>query len=99
MTENIILQVNGTPIVLDHFVLAFIEHTVTGMLGSLKDTGSVSTLTLSIDGDLVNIVLNGKSVKTNEFASKVIKSTIYGMISPLKGVRDKINTVKIVITR
>ena len=99
MTEKTTLQVNGTPIVLDHFVLAFIEHTVIGMLGSLKDTGQVSAFTLSIEGDKVKIVLNGKAVKTNEFSSKIIKSTVFGMVSPLKGVVVPITTLKIDIAR
>jgi len=99
LTEKTTLQVNGTPIVLDHFVLAFIEHTVIGMLGSLKDTGQVSAFTLSIEGDKVKIVLNGKAVKTNEFSSKIIKSTVFGMVSPLKGVVVPITTLKIDIAR
>jgi hypothetical protein len=99
MTEKTTLQVNGTPIVLDHFVLAFIEHTVIGMLGSLKNTGLVSTLTLSIEGDKVKIVLNGKAVRTNEFSSKIIKSTLLGMVSPLKGVVGPVNNLNIEIER
>jgi hypothetical protein len=99
MTEKISLQVNGNDIVLDHFVLAFIEHTVIGMIGSLKDTGPVSTLALSIDGGKVKIVLNGKAVKTNEFSSKIIKSTVFGMVSPLKGVVGTVNNLKIDIAR
>jgi len=65
------------------------------MLGSLKDTGQVSAFTLSIEGDKVKIVLNGKAVKTNEFSSKIIKSTVFGMVSPLKGVVVPITTLKI----
>ena len=98
MTEKIGLQVNGVSIVLDHFVLSFLEHTVIGMLGSLKDTGLVSNLSLSINGDKVEIFLNGKAVKTNQFASKIVKSTVFGMVSPLKGVTD-ITNLKIEIAR
>jgi hypothetical protein len=99
LTEKTTLQVNGIPIVLDHFVLAFIEHTVIGMIGSLKNTGPVSTLALSIDGDKVKIILNGKAVSTNEFSSKIIKSTVFGMMSPLKGVVGPVNNLQIDIER
>jgi sulfur carrier protein ThiS len=98
MTEKVSLQVNGTAIELDHFVFSFLEHTVIGMLGSLKDTAPVSDLNLSIDGDKVSITLNGKAVPTNRFASKIIKSTMVGMVSPLKGV-SRVNNLQIEIAR
>lgn len=98
MTEKVSLQVNGTAIELDHFVFSFVEHTVTGMLGSLKDTEPVSNLTLSIDGDKVSITLNGKAVATNRFASKIVKSTVFGMVSPLKGV-SRVSNLQIEIAK
>ena len=98
MTQKIALEVNGIPIALDHFVQVFVEHTLTGMLGSLKNTGPVTNLSLSIEGDKVNIILNGKAVKTNQFASKIVKSTVFGMAMPLKGVNE-INSVKIEIAK
>jgi hypothetical protein len=39
-----------------------------------------------IDGDAVAIELNGKKLQTNVFASRIIKSTVAGMLAPMKGV-------------
>ena len=36
----------------------------------------------------IAIELNGKKLQTNVFASLIIKSTILGMLAPLKGVSD-----------
>ncbi len=86
MTKKAALSVNGSPIALDFFVESFVHHTVSGMIESLENTEPIRELTLSIDGDKVDVQLNGKAVATNRFASMIIKSTVFGMISPLKGV-------------
>jgi hypothetical protein len=103
MTKKVELQVNGTPIVLEHFVESFVEHTVSGMLESLEDTGTIKDLKLSMEDDKINIMLNGKHIDTNEFVNKIMKSTLYGMVFPLKGVNIKniseLQTLEIKFTR
>jgi len=98
MTRQVKLLVNDTPIPLDYFVEAFVDHTVGGMIASLEGTGEIDSLDLSLEGGKVTIVLNNTDVPANPFVSKIISSTVAGMLSPLKGV-DEINTVKITIQR
>jgi sulfur carrier protein ThiS len=88
MTRKATLTVNSAPISLDHFVEAFVHHTLDGMVASLAGTGPIRDLSLSIDAEKVEVQLNGKPVPTNAFASRIIRSTVLGMISPLKGVND-----------
>jgi hypothetical protein len=82
------LTVNEIPIQTDHFVADFIEHTISGMIESLKGAGKIKDLTLMINGDAVAIELNGKKLQTNVFVSRIIKSTVAGMLAPLKGVSN-----------
>jgi hypothetical protein len=69
-------------------VAGFVEHTISGMIESLEGTDKIKDLTLEIDSDAVAIEMNGKKLQTNVFASLIIKSTILGMLAPLKGVSD-----------
>ena len=74
------------------------EHTLSGMIKSLEGAGKIKDLTLAIDGDAVKIELNGKNLPTNVFASRMIKSTVAGMLAPLKGVSD-VKKVTVVINK
>jgi len=98
MAVNLILKVNDAPINTDHFVAGFIEHTVSGMVASLEGAGKADDIALTIDGDSVQIKLTGVDLPINEFAGRIIKSTILGMLVPLKGVKD-IKKVSIVIRK
>jgi len=99
MTRTIALNVNGTPITLDYFVLGFVDHTASGMVEALEGTEPVKSLNLSIDGDKVAINLNGKPVTINAFVMKIVKSTMLGMLNPLKGVTFPVNQVRLDISR
>ncbi len=89
MAKYIRLQVNGVEINFDRFVDSFIENTVCGMLASLDGTGLVKELNLVLDGDDIHIMLNGEDVAVNTFVRKIMKSTFFGMVTPLKGVNIK----------
>ena len=89
MAGRVYMQVNGVEINFERFVGSFIEHTVCGMLASLDDTGPVKDLDLTLDGDNIQIILNGKAVAINQFVKKIIKSTLFGMVVLLKGVNIK----------
>jgi len=80
------LLVNDAPIELDRFVRGYIDHLVGGILASLKDTGEIRGIDLSIEGDHVSIVLNGAAIPLNPFATRIIRATMAGMASSLKGV-------------
>jgi hypothetical protein len=87
MTRQINLTVNDMPINLDYFVHEYIEHVVGGIMASLRDTGEIESLKLSIDNEgQVAVNLNGADVPLKYFPNKIIKATIFGMVSPLKGV-------------
>jgi hypothetical protein len=88
MARQISLSVNGRPITVENFVLAFIDHTLAGMLESLKGTGQVRNLSLYIEGEAVAIVLNGAPLAVNDFVQKIVRSTVLGMVAPLKGVGE-----------
>jgi hypothetical protein len=80
------LSVNDAPIALDNFVRGYIDHVVGGILASLKGTGVVKGVDLTIEGDQVSIVLNDAALPLNLFANRIIYNTLVGMISPLHGV-------------
>jgi hypothetical protein len=90
--------VNNLPIELDYFVLAFIDHTIAGMLESLEGTGKMQSADIALEGDKTTVIVNGAVVPINPFVSKIIKNTIAGMVSSLKGV-GQIDKVSINIKR
>jgi hypothetical protein len=85
-TGQIRLSVNDTTITLDKFVQGYIDYVVGGILASLKGTGVVKGVDLTIEGDQVSIALNDKALPLNPFATRIIYNTLVGMISPLHGV-------------
>ena len=96
MTKQINLYVNDISIQLDYFVAGYIDHTVRGILSSLRDTGEVESLELVMDNEGgITISLNECDVPLKEFPQEIIKRTILGMVSPLKGVEKEINKIKI----
>jgi hypothetical protein len=99
MTVQLNLKVNDNVIKTDYFVEAFIDHTTSGMLESLEGTAAIKDLKLTIDGDKVVISLNGVEVPVNEFVVKIVKSTVQGMVMPLKGVSSPVKKVDLVIRK
>ena len=85
-SRAVTLSVNGVPIEIDYFVQGFIDHVTSGMMEMLEGAGVVKTLDLSIDGDKLKVIHNGKTIPTNPFVTKIIKNTVIGMVSSLKGV-------------
>ena len=99
MTRQISLSVNDVPVELDYFVQEYIDHVVGGIVGSLKDTGEIESLQLSIDNEgQVTVNLNGADVPLKYFPMEIIRSTILGMVSTLKGV-DGVDRLEIAIGR
>ena len=99
MTRQISLSVNDVPVELDYFVQEYIDHVAGGIVGSLKDTGEIETLEISLDNEgQVAINLNGADVPLKYFPNDIIRSTILGMVSTLKGVGE-VDRLKINISR
>lgn len=87
MTREISLTVNNTPIELDYFVAGYLDHVTGGILGSLKGTGEIKKVKLTIDKEgQVKITLNNANLPLNYFVEEIVRSTVKGMIEPLKGV-------------
>jgi hypothetical protein len=98
VSKQVSLWVNDECISIDYFVSGFIDHTVGGVVASLRGTGEIKTLELSMDGPQVTINLNNVQVPVNQFANKIIGSTITGMVSSLKEISN-IRSIKIAIKR
>jgi hypothetical protein len=100
MPRKVSLTVNDSPIELDHFVKGFVYHVTAGILASLKDTGAIKTLELNVDGDgQVNITLNGTEVPLSYFPVRIIRDTLAGMVSNLKGVTGPMRTLELKVTQ
>ncbi len=98
-SEEVCLSVNDVPIKLEGFVREFIEQVTAGIVATLKGTGEIQSLKLSICGKDTQINLNGSLVPVVPFAGEFIRNTVIGMVSPLKGVVQPIDRLEISITR
>jgi hypothetical protein len=85
-SRQVTLSVNDAPITLDAFVQGYIDHVVGGILSSLKGTGTIKRVELSIEGDQVSIILNNAAVSISPFVARIIRNTMVGVVSSLKGV-------------
>jgi hypothetical protein len=100
VTKRVSLFVNNVPIDLDYFVESYIDHVVGGIIASLRDTGQIETLELNVDNEgQVKITLNNAAVPLKYFPVEIIKSTLEGMITPLKGVDRVLSPLEIKIER
>ncbi len=102
MTRQISLTVNDILINLDYFVAGYLDHVTGGIINSLKGTGEIKTLKLTIDKKgQVKIRLNNADMPLNYFVEEIVRSTLTGMIAPLKGVdKDKaLQSLELNITR
>ncbi len=97
-SEQVSLSVNDAPIRLEGFVRKFIIEVMTGIVATLKGTGEIQSLKLSISGEATQINLNGSLVSVIPFVGEFIRNTVIGMVSPLKGV-GQIDRLEISITK
>jgi hypothetical protein len=98
MTKHLSLSVNDSPIEMDYFVQSFIDHTVYGMVSSLKGIKDIHEIEIKIKGKITEIFVNNDLVPLNDFVAGIISSTVRGMISPLKDI-EKTEIIRIVIQR
>ena len=98
MTRQVSLLVNDQSVEIDYFVQRFVDHTIGGILAGLEGTEEMKGMDASIEGEKVVIKLNNALVPTNPFVSDLIRNTIMGMVSSLKGV-GSVDKVNITITR
>jgi hypothetical protein len=101
MTKEIKLTVDNQPIELDYFVEGFIDHTTRGVLAGLEGTGefaSIKSARISVSGGKVDIQVDSRPIPANPFVSNIVKNTLAGMLSSLKGVSST-DTFSISLTR
>ena len=100
MANDVSLTVNNVPINLDYFVSEYIESVAGGIIASLHDTGEIDDLCLTIDNQgQVAITLNNSDIPLKAFPMEIIKGTLEGMVTTLKGVDGVINTLEITIRK
>jgi len=96
MARTVSLIVNSNPIELNPFVEGYVYYIAAGILNSLKDTKPIKTLDIDIDSDgLLTLTLNGDGVPVNEFVMEIVRNTLSGMVSELKGVDEAMRTLSI----
>ena len=99
VSMKVSLTVNNIPIKLDLFVEGYVYHLTSGILASLKDTGPINKLKLVVDNaGQVKITLNGADVPLIAFPMQIIRNTLAGMVSTLKGVDSELKTMELKIT-
>ena len=100
MARKVSLNVNGNPIKLDLFVEGYVFHVAAGILGSLKGTGEIKKLEMGVDSDgQVKIVLNNAEVPLTYFPVQIIRNTLAGMVSNLKGVEKEMSTFSLKVAQ
>jgi hypothetical protein len=101
MTKEIALLANDQSVELDYFVQSYVDHVTRGMLAGLEGTAefdSINSARVSIQKEEIDITVNTREIQTNPFVSKLIRNTLAGMVSSLKGV-NTVDTLSISIER
>ncbi len=100
MAKKVSLTVNNVSIKLDSFVETYVYHVADGIVASLKDTGAYKKLELNVEenGD-VKLVFNGTDNPLNFFVTEIVRNTLTGMVSNLKGVTGKVKTINLSISQ
>jgi hypothetical protein len=98
MTREVTLTVNDVPIQLDYFVEEYVDHVVAGIVGSLRGTGEIRDLELTVAGEnAVRVRLNGEDVSLKPFPVLIIRQTLAGLVKPLKGVAGPLRTLRVTL--
>ena len=95
MAREVNLWVNDEVVAVGEFVQQFIDNIIAAIINTLKRTGEIDTLSLNIEGSKTALNLNGADVPMNAFVADIVRETVVGMVSSLKGVN---NPGKITIT-
>ena len=100
MARKVSLSVNNVPINLDYFVTQYLDCVTGGIIASLHDTGEIEELELNLDNTgEVKISLNNSDLPLKAFPVDIIRSTLLGMVAPLKGVEPEVNTLELTISK
>lgn len=96
--REVTLSINDAPLALNNFVRGYIDHVVSGIFTSLRGTGEIQGIDLTIKGDQVSVVLDNADLPLNPFVTRLIHNTMMGMVSSLKGV-SAIEKIQVIIKK
>jgi len=88
MADEVSLKVNRQPIDMIPFVEDYVAQGADGIVQSLRGAAPTAELELLVTADAVTVSQNGGVLEVNEFVSRIIRSTLLGMVTPLKGAGD-----------
>jgi len=88
MADQVNLKVNGQAIDMIPFVEDYVAQVADGIVQSLRGAAPTDKLEILVTESTVSVIQNGGELEVNEFVSKIIRSTVLGMVGPLKGVSD-----------
>ncbi len=86
--KKVRLLVNCAPVQIGDFVQQFIKLVIEGILDSLKGNCQVGNVKLIIDNHIVTITVGNDILQLKPFVSNIIKNTVIGMVSSLRGVES-----------
>jgi len=98
MASEVSLTVNHQPIDMIPFVEEYVANVAEAVVQSLRGAAATEELLLLVENGAVTVHQNGGELPVNEFVTAIIQSTVLGMVSPLKGVKDP-REVRITVKR
>lgn len=88
-TRQITLKANDIPVEIDYFVWRYVDHIVGGIVPCLHSTGDIQTVDLPSSDENTILILNKDTVQMNSFVQQIVRNTVEGIVSSLKGIEQK----------
>ncbi len=88
MALEVSLTVNHKPIEMIGFVVDYAAGVTEGLVRSLHGAAPAGDLELVVENDTVTVSQGGTEIAVNEFVTKIVRSTLLGMVTVLKGVKN-----------
>lgn len=85
-SKIVTLKVNEIEVPLSFFVQTYFDHILDGIARSLEGACQVKTMTVDAKDKKVSLIINGETVRLNEFVERIVFNTAHGMVSSLRGV-------------
>jgi hypothetical protein len=79
------MKVNNKAVEMNEFVEGYIAHISAGIVQSLKGVDYLKKIEMKLEGNDVEIHVNGDDIALTPFPIEIIVSTLKGIIKPLAG--------------
>lgn len=89
------LWINSEYVEINAFVEEFLARIVVAAASTLKGTGDVRNLELSLERGDVSLIVNGEEISLTPFPNDIIAKTLIGLVSTLKGV-NRVGSLKVI---